>query len=54
MSNSEVEIWWNSVRDNAYWSGAIVGFRWDELGPQDQDELKKIAEMAVETCERMP
>lgn len=28
-SDTKVALWWNQVKDNHYWSGAIVHFPWE-------------------------
>lgn len=42
-----VESWWSLFKDNAYWSGAIVGLDWDELWPEAQENLRFIYDVAV-------
>jgi hypothetical protein len=41
-----IEQWWNAVKDDAYWSGAITGIPWDQLWPDAQERLEAIFELA--------
>jgi len=38
-----VEMWWNSVKDNQYWSGSIVNLTWNQLWDEAKEELYQIA-----------
>ena len=40
--NNKIKEWWNSVKDNINWSGAIVGLEWDDLWEEAKEELTVI------------
>lgn len=45
-----IKDWWESVKDNPYWSGAIVGLSWDDLESWGQDQVRVIYEAARKDC----
>ena len=50
MNDNGVKNWWNSVKDNQYWSGAVVGVDWDDLWDQAKEEIKEIYSQAANSC----
>ena len=41
-ADKEVSAWWNTIKDNACWSGAIVGLSWIDLWAEIKTELRGI------------
>ena len=42
----DVERWWEKVKDNMYWSGAIVETPWEQLWDDAKEELREIYDEA--------
>lgn len=49
---TEIELFWNSVKNNMAWSGAVVGQEWKDLWAQEEIEQIYNAAIQVENLKR--
>ncbi len=50
----DVEKWWDGVRYNAYWSGAVVGTLWEDLFDDAKEEILIIYLAAINVYGESP
>lgn len=48
LPDDPVQVWWDEVKDNQFWSGAIVGMEWNELWPEAQTEIEELFDKAYQ------